>query len=139
MSFVAHMRRNDEPLFRPIQALTSSTGLLITGIISLHAVLLRFKRHRSRPRPDYAVQTGSPPILERKEDCHAPCAQPSTDTIASRCYLMLLMVRIAPRRSSNLLCVACGAFSFDNASSRDQIHRCVVPGASTGRYCTLLL
>ena len=45
--------------------------LFFQGFILLHAFLLRFKRHRSQPRPAYAVaveiQTGSPPTLERKE------------------------------------------------------------------------
>ena len=113
--------------------------LFFQSSVSLRAVLLRFKRHRSQPRPAYAVavgiETGSPPTLERKEQCHAPCAQPSTDTKGP---LALNAVRccIAPRRSSNFLSVACGVVLFDDTLLCDHTNGRPVPGASTGRYCT---
>lgn len=57
-----------------------------------------------------------------KEQRHAPCAQPSTDTrpLSSRRGSMLLLVHFVPRRPSNLLRAACGVFSFDSTRSCDQ-------------------
>lgn len=119
--------------------------LLFEGFLSLYAVLIRFKRHRSRPRPAYAaaveIQTGSPPALERKEQCHAPCDRPSADTrtLSSRRCSMLLLVRTALRRSSNLLRAACWLVSFDSTRSCDRLDGWTVPEASTRRCCTLML
>ena len=116
--FVAHMRRIDEPRFRPIQ--TQTTILLFTGTISLYAFCFASSAIIHDPaQPMRFKQDARKPWNGRNNVTrHALNLVRTPGTLALLCCSMLLMVRIARRRSSNFLMYSLRRFLIRQRSFR---------------------